>query len=134
MSARDDYNKINDKIKKLEDQKAKLENDKIKEDQEKLKPLIGLCFTRYVGDYTTYYKVVDVPRKHTGSEYNPYEIPVIEIYCNGLYIKRTTIFSKAVDADNPVEFFKQDLRPCTERQFNTQLNKLIKRIKEIKYE
>lgn len=133
MSAKEKYLELDAKVKELENQKFALSKEVIKEDQEKLRPLVGLCFTKYIGEYKKYYKVIDVPHEHYlgNTKYDPFMIPVIELSNQSLTIKHTEIHSRAVEADDPVKFFKKEYKLCTEKQFNTQLDKITKRIKDI---
>ena len=138
-----DINEIKNKIDQIDDQiddlnneRFRLEQQTVKLEQNKLKCLIGKCFI-YGKATPKYCKVVSVPRSFfTASgrfEFNPYQIPIIELDTNDEFgeIFRTTIYSQAVNSDDPIKTFEEEYTPCSSKDFDTKLNEITNKIKEI---
>lgn len=112
---------ISDEIQDLRNESYELEHQLMTLQQEKLKVLVGICFVNS-GDIC---RVVDVPQEQmhtTHFSFNPYQIPVVRLGKNT--ISRTTVFSRAVDADDPKEQFLKEHQTCTQNHFNKKLQSI----------
>lgn len=112
---------IDDEIQDLRNERYEIEHQLMALQQKKLKVLVGLCFVKNgaVG------KVVDVPQEQmlsTHFDFNPYQIPVV--WLGKDTISRATIFSRAVDADDPKEQFLKEHQTCTQNHFNKKLQSI----------
>ena len=133
MSTEDRLDEISSQMQELSNEQFKLSKQLMIEQQEKLKPLVGTCFWKESGNQIIYYKVVDVPQEDKCSirfSFNPYQIPVIELGID-YTISRVTVFSRAINEDDPVAKFATEYNICTTAEFNDKLNEIIKNIKEI---
>lgn len=133
MSTEDRLDEISSQMQELSNEQYKLNRQLMIEQQEKLKPLIGTCFWKESGNQIIYYKVVDVPQEDKCSirfSFNPYQIPVIELGID-YTISRVTVFSRAINEDDPIAKFATEYNICTTAEFNDKLNEIIKNIKEI---
>ncbi len=103
--------------------------------QAKLKPLVGLCCKS--SDNRIFWKIVDVPQleyksfvSSIHSHINVYQLPVLcivsdslEIEDKGIYFD--TLYSKAVDAEDSLEYFKSEHTIISLDEFNAELDKMI---------
>ena len=112
---------ISDEIQDLRNESYELEHQLMALQQEKLKVLVGICFVNS-GDVC---RVVDAPQEQmhtTHFSFNPYQIPVVRLGKDT--ISRTTVFSRAVDADDPKEQFLKEHQTCTQNHFNKKLQSI----------
>lgn len=112
---------ISDEIQDLRNESYGLEKELMALQQEKLKVLVGLCFV----DGKDVCKVIDVPQEKKFTvhfDFNPYQIPVVRLGKDT--ISRTTVFSVAVDTDDPKEQFLKEHQTCTQNHFNKKLQSI----------
>jgi len=113
---------IDDEIQNLRNERYELEKQLMVEQQEKLKCLVGLCVVRG----SEVFKVIDVPQEDkmsVGFSFNPYQIPVVRL--GKITITKMTLFSRAVDADDPKEQFLKEHQTCTQNHFNKKLQSIV---------
>jgi hypothetical protein len=112
---------ISDEIQDLRNESYELEHQLMALQQEKLKVLVGICIV----DSGGVSRVVDVPQEKmftTHFDFNPYQIPVVRLGKDT--ISKTTVFSRAVDADDPKEQFLKEHQTCTQNHFNKKLQSI----------
>jgi len=93
---------VSKKISGLEQERKELLKLLIEEQKEKLKPLVGMAFQQE--DRT--FVISGVPKERgtmTGTEFNPYQLPVIVVAEESesiIRIEEDTIFSKAIGSED----------------------------------
>lgn len=118
---------IDDQVQELHNERWELEHELMRVQQEKLQVLVGVCITHE----KKMYKVIRVPQEDMMSahfSFNPYQIPVVVL--DGYEIFEDTIFSRAVNFDDPLEQLYKEYRTCSKQDFEYMLNNIITKIKE----
>ena len=122
-------------IHNLEKQDNKIGSDIIALKQAKLRPLVGLCCKS--SDNRIFWKIIDVPQleykipiSSIHSHINEYQLPVLCITSNSLEIEDKgihfdTLFSRAVDAEDSLEYFKSERNIISLDEFNAELDKMM---------
>jgi hypothetical protein len=100
--------------------------------KEKLKPLVGMTFK--VGE--DYVVINDVPQERlikVGTDFNAYQLPVIMIGkkdVDGIGIYKDTIFSRAVDSDDPVWKIRKEYEEISSIEFRAKLEMALWNIRD----
>lgn len=126
MNTEDRIDEIDEQIQDLRNKRFYLSKQLMAEQQEKLKVLVGACVIKK----GTVYKVIDVPQEQmlsVGFEFNPYQIPVVVLEDDT--IDKTTLFSRAVNFDDPLKQFYEEYQTCTKDHFNRKLESIVEKLK-----
>jgi hypothetical protein len=118
----------------LEKQDNKIGSDIIALKQAKLRPLVGLCCKS--SDNQNFWKIVDVPQleyetfvSSIPSHINLYQLPVLcisdSLHIGDKGILFDTLYSKAVDAEDSLEYFKSERNIISLDEFNAELDKMM---------
>lgn len=119
---------IDDTMQDLRNERYELEKKLMVEQQEKLKCLVGLCVVRG----SEVFKVINVPQEDkmsVGFHFNPYQIPVVRL--GKTTITKMTLFSRAVDAEDPKEQFLKEHQTCSKGHFEKRLMNIVERLNNI---
>lgn len=103
--------------------------------QERLKPLVGRFFKTEKGDVFLVTGVPKVKYRMTGSaDFNPYQIPTIiatldntidDVIGKEIYIEADTVFSRAVDAQDPEAKFLSEYTEINREEFFTTIEDFL---------
>lgn len=137
MEERERIREIDRQMSALKNERYVLEKAERQKQQEKLRQTVGLCFRKKNGDLV---RVYDVPKERmmmTGTDFNPYQLPVLvlinepEAPDDKIRIEQDTLFSRAVDTPNPVACLEKDYERITREEFDAELEKRFGEIRNI---
>lgn len=128
-------NEISQEISKLRMEYRELSDQGIEYSQEKLKPLVGLCF-RFLDRYAVITDVPQVEYTMIDTHFDPYQLPMLII---GREFKdeqsivpfyESTIYSRAVDEDDPEQYFRLHNKIISKEEFVDRLNEALKKMRK----